>query len=153
MNNLNNDLISLLNILHSARMQLVSRTCSENFDLFGSFFRFENNSELIDLLIECEFILWINKHIEIASEQNFIKNHIFIDALLKLMQKKIIGIELNPQLSGLYLSILKEKQLLLQSLIDIGIKDEINYQRLKYSLDKDKALFEREYKRLLNEGQ
>lgn len=152
---MNNQLIDVLNIFQVARTYLIQRTCNENPELFTKFYQFENNANLLNLAFEQEFILWINHHFELAKSQDLLDNSIFLQAMMQLMNTKE-GTSMKSsvdEMSLVTIDILQQKKDILQSIIDIDIKSEKNYQRLLYSFEKDKVLFQRTFNQLLDEKQ
>ncbi len=151
----NNVLIALLEVFREARLALISRTSSEEPDLFKNFFEFEGNIEILKLVIEKEGTLWIDKHFEIFDTKDILKSDYssvekFKKAMLRLLeyQTKKTRSGSRAKEKEFCLSLLSEKIDILNQLIEISDVSEQGYRRLVYSYQRDKALFEREFRRL-----
>lgn len=152
----NNELIGILSLLRNARRKLLSRSELENPELFNSFFEFENNFELLNLAFEREFNLWVDGHfsefdeaLEIGKSQAAIR--CFNELMVELVQSRVIKTtsENNIASREFCISLLSDKILVINELIAVSRKSTKQYQRLLYSYQKDKALFDREFQTLM----
>lgn len=152
----NNELTSILALLRNAREKLSSRSEHENPELFKNFFEFENNSELLNLAFEREFNLWVDEHFtefekanELGKSQVVIRY--FNELMVELVQSRVIKTTSEKDIASrnFCISLLAEKVSVINELISVSKKSTKQYQRLLYSYQKDKALFEREFKSLM----
>lgn len=152
----NNELIGILSLLRNARRKLLSRSELENPELFNNFFEFENNFELLNLAFEREFNLWVDGHfsefdeaLEIGKSQAAIR--CFNELMVELVQSRVIKTtsENNIASREFCISLLSDKILVINELIAVSRKSTKQYQRLLYSYQKDKALFDREFQTLM----
>jgi hypothetical protein len=151
----NDSLLALLEVFREARLSLVSRTSSEDPDLFKNFFEFEGNIEILKLVIEKECMLWIDKHFEIFDTKDILKSEYsnvdkFKESMLTLLEYQAEKGKAQNNLAkkDFYLSLISEKNRILNELIQISDVNEQSYQRLVYSYQRDKALFDREFRKL-----
>jgi len=105
--------------------------------------------------MEKEYILWINEHFQIfdkfcESRDNLETFTIFKELVFKLIENKIIEYSANNDISSkeFCISLLQDKREILQDFIGVASKNERNYKKLLYSYQKDKVLFDREFKQL-----
>ncbi|MFE8729189.1 hypothetical protein [Aeromonas hydrophila] len=152
----NNELIGILSLLRNARRKLLSRSQLENPELFNNFFEFENNFELLNLAFEREFNLWVDGHFsefdeapEIGKSRAEIR--CFNELMVELVQSRVIKTtsEKNIASREFCISLLSDKILVINELIAVSRKSTKQYQRLLYSYQKDKALFDREFQTLM----
>lgn len=153
-----NELIGILSLLRNARRKLSSRSELENPELFKNFFEFENNFELLNLAFEREFNLWVDRHFEEFEEDSELgKSQVVIryfnELMVDLVQSRVIKTASEKDIASkdFCISLLSEKILVINELITVSKKSTKQYQRLLYSYQKDKALFEREFKTLMEE--
>jgi len=149
------NLLDVLEVFKEGRNSLVLRLTSEEPELFGSLFEYEENTNLMALVMEKEYILWINEHFQIfdkfcESRENLETFTIFKELVFKLIENKIIEYSANNDISSkeFCISLLQDKREILQDFIGVASKNERNYKKLLYSYQKDKVLFDREFKRL-----
>lgn len=149
------NLLDVLEVFKEGRNSLVLRLTSEEPELFGSLFEYEENVNLMALVMEKEYILWINEHFQIfdkicGSTENSETFTLFKELVFKLIESKIIEYSANNDISSkeLCISLLQDKREILQGFIGVASKNERNYKKLLYSYQKDKVLFDREFKRL-----
>lgn len=152
------DLLGVLDLMRKARGDLVLRTAHESPDLFRNFFEFENDFDMLNLAFEREFNLWIDKHFEMFdSHFNPSDSHSSITrfkrVMVELVENRVIRTSTTNDLASkdFCISLLSEKISILNNLIEISKKNEKQYQRLLYSYQKDKTLFDREFKKLMEE--
>jgi len=149
------NLLDVLEVFKEGRNSLVLRLTSEEPELFGNLFEYEENTSLMALVMEKEYILWINEHFQIfdkfcGSKENSETFTLFKELVFKLIENKIIEYNANNDISSkdLCISLLQDKREILQDFIGVASKNERNYKKLLYSYQKDKVLFDREFKRL-----
>ena len=154
---LNNDeLTGILSLLRNARIKLSSRSEHENPELFKNLFEFENNFELLNLAFEREFNLWVDGHFEEFEEdpelgKSQVAIRYFNELMVNLVQSRVIKTTTEKDIASrdFCISLLSEKISVINELIAVSQKSTKKYQRLLYSYQKDKALFEREFKTLM----
>lgn len=141
-----------LDVLRLARASLIERTCSEEPELFTKLYQFENNRRALSLSFEQEFIDWINRHFELAEAQGLLDSTLFLQIILQLMGRhQALDEALLKEMGAVSNELLQQKREIIQSIIQADMNSEKNYQRLLYSLEKDKALFQRQFNQLLSE--
>ncbi len=152
----NNELTRILALLRNARIKLSSRSELENPELFKILFEFENNFELLNLAFEREFNLWVDEHFEEFEKDHELGNsqvaiRYFHELMVDLVQSRVIKTTSEKDVASrdFCISLLSEKIVVINELISVSKKSTKQYQRLLYSYQKDKALFEREFKTLM----
>ena len=141
-----------LDVLRLARASLIERTCGEEPELFTKLYQFENNRRALSLSFEQEFIDWINRHFELAEAQGLLDSTLFLQIILQLMGRhQALDEALLKEMGAVSNELLQQKREIIQSIIQADMNSEKNYQRLLYSLEKDKALFQRQFNQLLSE--
>lgn len=152
----NNELTGILALLRNARIKLSSRSEIESPELFKNFFEFENNFELLNFAFEREFNLWVDGHFEEFEEdpelgKSQVAIRYFNELMVDLVQSRVIKTTSEKDVASrdFCISLLSEKISVINELISVSKKSTKQYQRLLYSYQKDKALFEREFKRLM----
>lgn len=141
----------LLTSLREAREDLVSRTLNEDPQLFESFFKYEQNENLLSLSFEREFSIFINKNLEKFS------NHISdIDdentkKKLKIITEEFVSFKQSKTTSCIDSFFLDDKVKQIEKIFSIFDKDKDRLNEIKYIKSKDQVLFEREFNRLLGE--
>ncbi|NEQ47821.1 MAG: hypothetical protein F6K00_31555 [Leptolyngbya sp. SIOISBB] len=151
----NDTLLRLLQVFKEARLSIASRISSEAPDLFRDLFKFEGNIEILSLVIEREYILWIDKHFELFDREETLKEDASAVSHFQKTMVELIGHRMfkgsscnNLVIKELCLSLLNEKIEILNELIKVSDITERRYQRLVYSYEKDKRLFERAFRDL-----
>ncbi|RRD89838.1 hypothetical protein [Conchiformibius steedae] len=146
------ELTQTLDVLRLARASLIERTCSEEPELFTKLYQFENNRRALSLSFEQEFIDWINRHFELAEAKGLLDSTVFLQTILQLMGRhQALDEALLKEMGAVSNELLQQKREIIQSIIQADMNSEKNYQRLLYSLEKDKALFQRQFNQLLSE--
>ena len=146
------ELNQTLAVLRLARASLIERTCSEEPELFTKLYQYENNRRALSLSFEQEFIDWINRHFELAEAQGLLDSTVFLQIILQLMGRhQALDEALLKEMGAVSNELLQQKREIIQSIIQADMNSEKNYQRLLYSLEKDKALFQRQFNHLLSE--
>lgn len=141
----------LLTSLREARENLVSRTLNEEPQLFESFFKYENNDNLLSLSFEREFSIFINNNLERFS------NHITdiededTKQKLKVITEELLSFKQSKTTSCIDSFFIDDKVKQIEKIFTIFDKDKDRLQEINYMVSKDKVLFEREFNRLLGE--
>ena len=143
-----NTLIDILTILKKGRKKLLYDFINEKTDIFEAMFKYEDDEQLMSLVIDKYFTEYINYHFELLKEiQN---NHNLEINFSKVMLEFINhfdNLNKNSRYSEkLYYKILQDKKNILEELISIGCSDREKFNQLKYIYQKDKRLFDREIK-------
>lgn len=154
----NTELLSLLWVMKKARTDLASRSEYEDPELFKNFFEFERQQDMLNLAFEREFNLWVDKHFKIIDSHEEFKvsepvSNKFNKLMVSLVEDRVLKTETSTDIASkeFCISLLSEKKGLLDSLIQINDKSNKYYKRLLYSYQKDKALFEREFNKLMEQ--
>lgn len=150
------ELASMLSLLRNARIKLLSRSELENPELFKSFFEFEDNFELLNLAFEREFNLWVDGHFEEFEEYSELgKSQLairyFNNIMIEIVQSRVVKTASEKDIASrdFCISLLSEKISVINEFMAVSRRSTKQYQRLLYSYQKDKALFEREFKALV----
>ncbi|HHQ4465322.1 TPA: hypothetical protein ACSP8J_003936 [Aeromonas veronii] len=141
----------LLLSLREAREELISRTLNEDPQLFSSLFQYENDDNLLLLSFEREYSIFINSNLEklcnnitdIEDEHIKIKLKNITEALLSFK-----GAKNNSFVNSVFIS---ERIKAIEKILSTFDKGVERLEQMKYIHKKDKALFEREFNRLLGE--
>ncbi|WPC69185.1 hypothetical protein R5M74_09860 [Aeromonas hydrophila] len=108
------------------------------------------------MAFEREFNLWVDGHFsefdeapEIGKSRAEIR--CFNELMVELVQSRVIKTtsEKNIASREFCISLLSDKILVINELISVSRKSTKQYQRLLYSYQKDKALFDREFQTLM----
>ena len=150
------DLLRVLSLMEKARGMLVSRTAHESPELFKNFFEFDKDLELLNLAFEREFNLWVDKHFEMFdkcfndSDSPYCIDR-FKKLIVELVESRVIRTSTTYDLASkdFCISLLSEKVAILNKLIEVSQNSEKQYQRLLYSYQRDKSLFNREFEKLM----
>jgi len=154
------DNIILLNLLKKMRFRLINDFLEYNTDIYKSMFEHENDSELTKLSIEKYFISWLESHFiyfeeycktENISEKNILElRNTISDLILKYLKYTDNS---KSEYSNFSYQIITELKKELQNLINFGIQDNKNYNKLLFLIEKDKKLFDRQLKLMILEGE
>ena len=145
-------LLDLLNIFKTSREKLVLDFITENIEIYKPMFEYEKNEELMTLSIEKYFTGYINYHFKLFSSSKNIDDE-FSNAMLTFIKKFDIKVSDSNLINGtdLFSNLIQEKQDILEKIIKIGTKDDNKYNRLSYSYQRDKTLFDREIQKYTKE--
>ncbi|HBJ76334.1 MAG TPA: hypothetical protein DDY68_00220 [Porphyromonadaceae bacterium] len=144
-----NDLLYILGLLSKKREELISPFLNKDPEWIGLSFKYERNQSAFNVVKESFVTLWIDKHITQIIEDDMpddVKNKA-MELLSQYMSNSHSSwndTEIKHSLLGTKLNILKE---LLKH-------EDVNSQKLnelRYSYEKDKALFEREFQKFEEE--
>jgi len=137
------NLTNLLSIFKQSREKMALDFINEDIELFNAMFKYEDNSELMDLTIEKYLIRFINYHFEIFKQSESVDED-FNKTMLKFLEE----FNINTSNKNLFLMLIEEKKFLLEEIIKIGDKNTIKYNKLAYSYEKEKRLFDREIQKM-----
>lgn len=143
--------LELLASLRDAREDLVSRTLNEDPQLFESFFKYENNENLLSLSFEREYSIFVNNNLE-----KFLVHLSNIDdentkQKLKIITEKFVAFRQSKTTSCIDSFFLVDKVKQIEKIFSIFDKNQGRLNEIKYIKSKDQVLFEREFNRLLGE--
>ena len=140
-----NEILYLLHFLFKKREELISPFLDRNYELVGMTFKYERNQAAFNVVRERFITLWIDKHITqlIADD---IPEHIRNRAM-GLISEFILTSYSRIDHSKINHSIIETKLKALQILLDTEDLNEQKLNELRYSYEKDKALFERELRK------
>ncbi|SKA56075.1 hypothetical protein CZ814_03701 [Photobacterium toruni] len=141
----------LLKALREARVDLVSRSISEDPQLFSALFQYENNENLLSLSFEREYSIFINSNLEKFS--NNITDIEDVDTKKKLKQitKELVSFKQSKSTSCIDTFFLGDKVTQIEKIFSVFDKDKDRLAEINYIRRKDQVLFEREFNRLLGE--
>jgi len=146
---MNNKLINLLEIFKQSRERLSYDFLNENIEIFEPMFKYENENELMNLAMEKYFTGYINYHFEIFSNYKDMDVE-FSKAMLSFVKDFSIGVTNSNLDNGkeLFYMIIQQKESFLNELIHVGNIDSDKFNKLSYSYQKDKTLFDREINKI-----
>lgn len=139
------DLLYIFSLLSKKREELISPFLDKDFEWIGLSFKYERNQAAFDLVRERFVTLWIDKHITKIIEDD-IPEHVRNKAM-ELLSEYMNTSKSELDDSMIKHSLLETKLKVLKSLLTV---EDLNHQKLnelKYSYEKDKALFERKFQR------
>lgn len=137
------DLLYILTLLFKKREELISPFLDKDYEWIGLSFKYERNQAAFDLVRERFVTLWIDKHITKIIEDD-IPEHVrnkAMDLLSEFMSTS--NSELDD--SKIKHSLLETKLKVLKTLLNAEYLNNQKLNELRYSYEKDKALFEREF--------
>ena len=143
------DLRYILTLLFKKRGELISPFLDKDYEWIGMSFKYERNQTAFDLVRECFFTLWIDKHITQIIEDD-IPNHVRNKAM-ELLSEYIQTSNSKLDDSKIKHSILVTKLRVLRTLLNTEDENNKHLNELRYSYEKDKALFEREFRKYESE--
>jgi hypothetical protein len=131
----------VLNFLFKKREELLLPFLNKDYKWIGLSFKYERNPAAFNLVREYYKTLWIDTHLlDILSNPKFdiVKLKILYN-LLELIENKTFKLQ-NTQIAH---TLLTSKLEVIGELLKHG--DNKRFNELKFSYEKDKALFEREF--------
>ena len=139
------ELCDYLNVLHVLRESMVFDFTSNNYELYISMFKYEQNENLMNLAIDKYYTGWVNSHwdqyiSQIDGGQLNSKN---ISVMVNVMHRLIKESMSTEVHTDLFVYLAKGKLRFYEELLQIGDKDIKRYNELLYQYEKDKAIFER----------
>ncbi|EGU33812.1 hypothetical protein VIBRN418_15908 [Vibrio sp. N418] len=141
----------LLTALRDARVDLVSRSVSEDPQLFSAFFQYENNENLLSLSFEREYSIFINSNLEKFSKNITDIEDVETQTKLKHIIEEFVGFKQSKSSSCIDAFFLDDKVKQIEKIFSIFDKDKDRIEEINYIIRKDQVLFEREFNRLLGE--
>lgn len=158
---INSKLFFILTLLQQARSNLVRDFLEENSDIYAPSFKYERNKEMMQLAREKYVVSWLNSHWELlenllttqitdTTQQSEIKEE-FAKVFLELLHKFGVQVQ-HHQNSEFFATLLRKKSQTLEEILGISDKSEQQLEKLKYSGEREKALFNREMDKLLNQS-
>ncbi|MBD2233740.1 hypothetical protein [Phormidium tenue] len=156
----NQETLEILAYLKKCRQNLLSAFLNEEKEVFIPMFEFEDDILLMELAIEDFFIGWINHHFQFLDcvssalpEGTDEVQKLFLNSMLAFIQKYIEFKDstLSKESGDFVYSILEDKRQSLKAILDVNKRSSENYKKLLYLHRKDKALFQRQLKSLMEE--
>ena len=148
------DLEELLSNLRKTRNKLVEDYANENPYIYSAMFKYDNNSIVMRLYIDCYFITWLNYHLEVFScfnaKSKFCRD-LFLSSMAELISKYLTGMNKDSNLykrSEYAYTLLEEKKNIISHLLHIDDTNQLKYNKLVYAIEKDQRLFKREIDKL-----
>ncbi|MFH0287175.1 hypothetical protein ACGRSR_05930 [Vibrio owensii] len=141
----------LLSALREARVDLVSRSISEDPQLFSAFFQYENNENLLSLSFEREYSIFINSNLEKFSNNITDIEDVDTKKKLKYITEEFVSFKQSKSTSFIDTLFLDDKVKQIEKIFSIFDKDKDRLEEINYIRRKDQVLFEREFNRLLGE--
>ena len=144
----NDDLIYILNFLYKGRENLIFPFLDKDYELIGKTFKYERNRAAFDLVRSQFLTLWLDKHFiklleEKIPESIRLKILSLLFCLIDHKEKKDIILD-NSEIEHVLLS---NKIKIIKEILNYEDNATAKYNELKFSYEKDKALFEREFLR------
>ena len=147
----NNSLTELLQALREAREDLVSRSVSEDPQLFGCLFQYENNENLLTLSFDREYAIFLNSNIErLSNTVSDFENEETKDKL-KSITEELVSFRKSKTTSCIDTFFIDDKICQIEKIFTIFDKDKDRLAEINYIRRKDQVLFEREFAKLLGE--
>lgn len=147
----NSSLTELLKALREAREDLVSRSVSEDPQLFGCLFQYENNENLLTLSFDREYAIFLNSNIEkLSNTISDFDNHEMKDKL-KNITEELVSFKKSKTTSCIDTFFIDDKISQIEKIFTIFDKDKDRLEEINYIRRKDQVLFEREFAKLLGE--
>lgn len=140
---LNSETTYILGLLAKKREELISPFLDEDPQLIGRSFKYERNPAAFNLVRDCFFTLWVDRHIkqileDDVSEQVRIKAMGLISELMNTFKSPLDDSTLKHEL-------LKSQLRVIEDLLQREDTSQQNLNKLICSYERDKALFEREF--------
>lgn len=145
-----------LQVLKQCRTEMVEDFLNYQPDIYAPSFKYENSPVLLKLAQEKYFMAWLSNHWQrfnekitalSEQEQRDIEN-ILVYVFLKLLEKWSILKTTNTNQLNLAIKIIEDMQIALHELIKSGDKADSKRNQLELALEKNRVLFDREFKRL-----
>ena len=143
-------LLELLSLFKNSRKKLTDDFINENPDIYSSMFEYEENHQLMRLCIEKYFAEYINYHFQELVKFDDLSEE-FSKAMFLFLKSFDVKID-NKNLttgSDLFTKIIDQKLTFLKDIISLSNNDVNKQNKLIYSYQKDKTLFDREIKNLI----
>ena len=143
-------LLELLSLFKNSRKKLTDDFINENPDTYSSMFEYEENHQLMRLCIEKYFTEYINYHFQELVKFDDLSEE-FSKAMFLFLKSFDVKID-NKNLttgSDLFTKIIDQKLTFLKDIISLSNNDVNKQNKLIYSYQKDKTLFDREIKKLI----
>ncbi|WP_318440529.1 hypothetical protein [Photobacterium leiognathi] len=144
-------MLELLKSLREARLELVSRSISEDPQLFSVLFQYENNENLLSLSFDREYSIFINSNLEKFSNNITDIEDIDMKKKLKHITEEFVSFKQSKSTSCIDTFFLDDKVKQIERIFSIFDKDKDRLEEINYIRRKDQVLFEREFNRLLGE--
>lgn len=144
----NNKLLDILSIFRQSREKLSNDFINEDLEIYTAMFEYEKHNSLMTLAIERYFTGYIDYHFELQKEFDGIDEEFskVMLSFLKNFDSKVSDANLSNG-KDLFSQLIEKKQKMLNKMIVIGNGDNNKYNKLLYSYQKDKTLFDREIRR------
>ena len=143
-------LLELLSLFKNSRKKLTDDFINENPDIYSSMFEYEENHQLMRLCIEKYFTEYINYDFQELVKFDDLSEE-FSKAMFLFLKSFDVKID-NKNLttgSDLFTKIIDQKLTFLKDIISLSNNDVNKQNKLIYSYQKDKTLFDREIKKLI----
>lgn len=137
------DLLYILTLFSKKREELVSPFLNKDYEWIGLSFKYERNQAAFDLVRERFITLWIDKHIIQIIEDDIpeqVRNKA-MNLLFEYINTSKSGIDD----SKIKHSLLETKLKVIQALLSTEDTNTKKLNELRFSYEKDKAIFEREF--------
>jgi len=145
-------LITTLGLLSQGRAQLVSKFTHQDKAIFGDMFRFERSPALMALAVDRFNVSWITHHYELFEKLDESASPeaaaAFKTCVLGLIQRLDQSREGDLSAEWAFVkSMIAEKKMILEAQFDFSNKDDVNYRKLVFAQDRERALFERAFEK------
>lgn len=141
----NDELLYIINMFVKKREELITPFLEGHDELIGLTFKYERNQAAFDLVRDRFISLWIDQHF-----LQILNDDISESTRKKIMSLLVSYLKTNESAlddSDIMHSLLQKKIEILGKLISFEDNNTRKYNELKYSYERDKALFEREFKK------
>ena len=158
MNSYRLDLIQ--DVFKKSRQNMIKDFINESPDIFMPSYKYENSQSLLNIAIEKYFVSWLGDHWAVFQSQ-FSENisdaeHQSIEfefsaAFMQLLSKWSFGISDKNKSIDLGLALIEDMKSSLQGFQLMGDNADLNRNKLKTVLEKNRVTFDRKIKQMENE--
>ncbi len=141
----NDELLYIRDLLSKKREELIDPFLSRDPELMGNTFKYERNQSAFNLVREQYITLWIDNHFVQLMKDNV--PHETLHKCLSLLSGLLQNTNRVIDDSEISHCILSAKNQVIQELLNEDERNTVKLNELRYSYEKDRALFEREFEK------
>ena len=148
-----------LHILRQCRAEMVQDFLEHKPEIYKPSFKYENSPTLLKLAKEKYFTAWLSNHWQVFNstvarfpieEQQYFESY-FARVFLELLGKWSIVKTTDSAQLNLGIKLIEEMEVALNQFMKVGENADMMRNKLEVALEKNKVLFDREFKRLSGE--
>ena len=147
-------------VFKKSRQNMIKDFLNESPDIFMPSYKYENSQQLLNISIEKYFVSWLGDHWSVF--QNQLSENIsdkdrqlleleFSTAFMSLLSKWSFGISDKNKSINLGLALIEDMKSSLQGFQLMGDNADLNRNKLKTALEKNRVTFDRKIKKMENE--